>query len=131
MTSYKDLGQTLYYIGVRVDGNAIIKKKYKGAYYTLATKKVFDGTYVSGGTANLIPHGSWILLGADTVTNANGSVTIRMWLKKPGQTASVKILEVTDSGQFGGTSPITGACNVGVRTDFMDVSFDNFRAQKI
>jgi hypothetical protein len=45
MNRYADQGQTLYYTGVRVDGTAVIKKKYKGTYYTMAQKAVFPGTY--------------------------------------------------------------------------------------
>jgi hypothetical protein len=29
-------GDNLYYVGLRVDGNAVIKKKYNGTYYTMA-----------------------------------------------------------------------------------------------
>ena len=45
MSRYTDAGQTLYYTGVRVDGTAVIKKKYRGTYYTLAQEKIFPGTY--------------------------------------------------------------------------------------
>ena len=33
----------LYYAGVRVDGATVIKKKYRGTYYTLATKPMYSG----------------------------------------------------------------------------------------
>jgi hypothetical protein len=44
MSRYVDYNN-LYYAGVRVDGAAVIKKKYNGRYYTLAYEKIFPGTY--------------------------------------------------------------------------------------
>jgi hypothetical protein len=131
MLRYQAGGQTLYYAGVRVDGTAVLKKKINGIYYTMAQKQVFPGTYVAGGSVNLLPHNQWMLLGADTITNANGSVTVRLSLRKPGEATATKILEVVDNGQFGGTAAIKGAGYIGIRTDFMDVAFDTFKAIKI
>jgi hypothetical protein len=126
MLRYRDSGDTLYYVGIRVDGYAVIKKKYHGTYTTLATKKFYPGTYAIVNNVNLLPHGSWIAMKSEAVTNSDGSVTVRQFVKNPGETAYTKVLEAKDS-----SNPITGSGYVGIRTDFMDVEFDNFRAEKI
>jgi hypothetical protein len=132
MSRYMDAGKTLYYAGVRVDGKAVIKKKYKGAYYTMAMKKVFPGTYEgSRDTKNLIPHDEWISLRTETKTSASGGVTVSLYLKRANETSWTKILEASDTGQYGSTPPITGKGYGGIRTDFMDVKFDNFKAEVI
>lgn len=123
MSRYQDGGDTLYYAGVRVDGKAIIKKKKNGTYTTLAEKTVFPGTYAISSNVNLIPHNEWITLRTDTVTNSDGSVTVRLYMKRSNENGFTKILEARDS-----SNPITTAGNIGIRTDFMDVSFENFRA---
>jgi hypothetical protein len=38
-------GDNLYYVGIRVDGSAIVKKKKDGVYYTMESKRVFPGKY--------------------------------------------------------------------------------------
>lgn len=124
MVRYKDQ-YNLYYAGVRVDGKAIIKKKKNGVYTTLAEKQIFPGSYSIAGDVNLLPHGSWLFLRSETVTNTDGSVTVRFYVKKPGESGFTKVLEAKD------TSPITGSGHVGIRTDFMDVEFDNFKATKL
>ncbi|HWO07542.1 MAG TPA: hypothetical protein VNM40_03070 [Candidatus Paceibacterota bacterium] len=125
MSRYKD-GNTLYYAGVRVDGTAVIKKKHNGTYTTLAQKKLYAGSYSDGGTTNLLPHGSWLSLRSETVTNGDGSVTVRLYVKNPGESSFSKVLEARDS-----SNPITGSGHIGIRTDFMDVQFDNVKATKI
>lgn len=126
MSRYGDSGQTLYYAGIRVDGTAVIKKKYKGTYTTLAQKKIYGGTYVNGGTSNLLPHNSWIGLRSETVTNKDGSVSIRLYVKNPGETSFTKVAEARDSN-----SPIKSAGYIGIRTDFMDVEFDSLKAERL
>lgn len=125
MLRYKDQ-HTLYYTGIRVDGTAVIKKKKNGVYTTLAQKHIFPGTYSIAGNVNLLPHGAWVHLRSEVLTNTNGSVTIRLYIKKPGESGFTKIFDIIDS-----SSPITGEGYVGLRTDFMDVEFDNFKAEKI
>jgi hypothetical protein len=132
MSRYADAGQTLYYAGIRVDGTAVIKKKYKGVYYTMAQEKVFPGTY--SGTQddkNLIPHQQWIRLRSDTKTNSGGTVTITLSMQLPGKAWQV-LLAATDTGKnYGGTPPISASGYAGIRTDFMDVQFKDYRLEKI
>lgn len=127
MTRYRD-HDTLYYAGIRVDGTAVIKKKYAGTYYTMAQAPVFPGVYDRAASPNLLPHGEWISLRVDTVENADGSVTVSLFIAKPGVSGWTRALTAIDDGKkYGGTPPITGAGLAGVRTDFMDVSFKDFR----
>ncbi len=132
MSRYVLDGQTLYYAGVRVDGTAVIKKKIHGIYYTMAQGKIFPGTY-SGyvDDANLIPHAQWLGLRSETTTNADGSVTVRLYMQNAGQSSWALLLEATDKGQYGGTAPILGPGYIGIRTDFMDVEFRSFSLETI
>ena len=123
MLRYQMGGDTLYYVGVRVDGYAVIKKKLNGTYTTLATKKIYPGTYAIGDNVNLLPHNGWITMKSEVVTNSDGSVTVLQYVKNPGESTYTKILEAHDS-----SSPITSSGYVGIRTDFMDVEFENFKA---
>ncbi len=128
---YKD-SQTLYYTGVRVDGTAVIKKKYRGTYYTMAQKPVFAGTYnAPKDTKNLLPHQTWFALRSETRTNTDGNVTLALFMRYIGSNTWTKLLEATDSGQYGGTIPITGSGSAGIRTDFMDVRIDSFRLENL
>ncbi|MEY4747517.1 MAG: hypothetical protein RLZZ416_566 [Candidatus Parcubacteria bacterium] len=135
MSRYGDNGDTLYYAGIRVDGGAVIKKKYRGTYYTLAQQKIFPGSYAitpsSTTSRDLLPHGEWITLRSDTISNADGSVTIRLFMQREGF-AWTKILETKDTGaSAGNTVPIKSAGYSGIRTDFMDVRFGTIRIETI
>jgi hypothetical protein len=131
MSRYQDGGQTLYYAGVRVDGTAVIKKKYKGAYYTMAQEKIFPGTYAGEREdANLIPSGEWIGLRSETVTNEGGTVTVRLYMQRAGG-AWEEILRATDTGRNFGPNTITRPGYAGIRTDFMDVKFESFTAENL
>lgn len=125
MSRYRDNGQTLYYAGLRVDGKAVIKKKLNGAYTTLAEKSIFPGSYAITSNVNLIPHNEWITLRTDTTTNSDGSVTVTLAMKRAGASSFTTLLSATDR------SPIIGSGAVGIRTDFMDVQFESFKAVQI
>jgi hypothetical protein len=127
MSRYRDAGQTLYYAGLRVDGTAIIKKKYHGTYYTLAQQKIFPGEYAGDrDDVNLIPHDEWIALESESSTQTDGSVTIALSIRRVGQEHWTTLITATDRGQYGGTPPL-GIGFAGIRTDFMDARFDSFR----
>jgi hypothetical protein len=121
---------TVYYAGIRVDGLAVIKKKYDGVYYTMAQKQEFAGTYAVGERISMLPHQIWIGLRSETITNTDGSVSVKLYMQKEGGTWK-KLLEARDSGAYGGTPPIIAPGFVGMRTDFMDVAFDNVRMETI
>lgn len=129
MSRYLD-GDNLYYAGIRVDGDAVIKKKYKGKYYTMAQKEIFTGAYNRDSNINLIPHKEWVGLRTENVANADGTVTVRLFMKRANETSWTKLLEAKDDGvKYGAV--IKGNGTGGIRTDFMDVSFESFRLEAL
>jgi hypothetical protein len=127
MSRYKD-GDNLYYAGIRVDGHAVIKKKKNGRYHTLAEKPIIEGDYSKDENTNLLPHNEWISLRMETTTEGE-TVSIKLFIKSGDKAEWTETLSATDSGEEG--PPITGTHALGIRTDFMDVEFDNFRAERI
>lgn len=119
MSRYRD-GDNLYYAGVRVDGHAVIKKKEGGVYTTLAESPIYPGAY--DGT-NLLPQDEWIALKSEVVTRGDQVEIILS--RKNGETWQ-PILQAIDTD-----SPVLGNGHAGIRTDFMDVEFDDFRAETI
>lgn len=121
----------LYYTGVRVDGAAVIKKKKQGVYYTIAYKKVFAGApYDPNTNPSLLPKNLWMGITSETLNNPDGSVRIRFHVN-PGNGVWTLIFDTVDDGvQFGG-APFTQPGYGGVRTDFMDVAFDNYLAKNL
>ncbi len=131
MSRYQD-GNHLYYAGVRVDGTAVIKKKYGGIYHTLAQQGVFPGAYKGEqDERNLLPHGTWVSLRMDTETTPDSSVVVRLFMRTSKSVPWKLLLEVVDRGQYAATLPIGISAPVGIRTDFMDVQFRNFRVEEI
>ena len=111
----------LYYTGLRVDGAAVIKKKMNGEYMTLVEKKLFDGEYDPMDTPNLLPQHTWIGLKSEVQDAAGGKVRIRLFIAD--QTGNWKLVaETTDT-----SDPIfREAGYAGIRTDFMNVSFEAY-----
>lgn len=123
MQRYREDGETLYYGGVRVDGQAVIKKKHSGIYHTLGITPIFPGKYNRNNNPNLIPTGQWIALDVATRTNGDGSVTVDVFVN------GALALEAVDNGRIGGPQ-LREAGFVGIRTDFMDVEFRNYDASE-
>jgi hypothetical protein len=124
---YRD-GNNLYYAGLRVDGSAVIKRKSGGVYTTLAEAPWFPGAYNRTDAPNLIPGGQWI--GLRTVMEAGGNIlTIRLYVD-PDRSGfwipALQVEETIDSPAFAAQSGYGG-----IRTDFMDVEFDNYRIEEI
>ena len=118
----------LYYTGLRVDGRVIIKKKVNGYYYTMANKVVLKGLdYNYESNPNLIPKNIWIGLKSETINNLNKSVKIRLMMDLGRQNRWQTVLEVEDDGRSFGGPAIRKEGNAGIRTDFMDVQFDDYR----
>ena len=128
---YQD-GDNLYYAGVRVDGSAIIKKKINGTYYTMAEiKGVYPGTYDKESSPNLLPKNKWIGLRSEVRNLSNGSVEIRLYIDKGWQGKWSLAAQAVDDGKKYGGKAFTEEGYLGIRTDFMDVEFENFRARNI
>jgi len=125
MSRYQD-SDTLYYAGIRVDGLAAIKKKYRGVYYTMAEVRLFPGTYARATSPTLLPQGEWLGMRVETRDLPGGSV--RLTLSLTGADGLWRpVLTAVDDGRYGGTPPITEPGALGIRTDFMDVSFKDIR----
>jgi len=118
----------LYYAGLRTDGAATIKKKYKGSYTTLAYKPIFalDVPYDADTNPNLIPGNRWIGLRSTVKNLPGGSVAITLWADITGTGAWTEVASAVDSGTV-----IAEKGYAGIRTDFMDVEFDDYRAKEL
>lgn len=127
---YKD-GDNLYYTGIRVDGYAVIKKKISGKYYTLAYNQIYPGKYDRENNPNLLPHGQWIGLRSEVMNNKTGSVDIKLYIDRGRNGNWELVAEATDDGKKYGGSPFLEAGHAGIRTDFMDVEFDDYRIEEV
>ncbi|MEJ0002217.1 MAG: hypothetical protein WDN09_03540 [bacterium] len=121
----------LYYTGIRVDGYAVIKKKIDKTYYTMAYVPLFPGMYDNKKNPNLLPENSWIGLRSVVVTNADGTVTIKLYVDKDRTGKWVLAAQAEDDGKSYGGAPIKAAGYGGIRTDFMDVQFDDYSIVKL
>ena len=108
-----------YFAGLRADGHAVIKKKVGNAYYTLAEKSAFPGTYNSTTNPNLLPKNTWMNVRMITSTDASGSVHVQLYLNQ------TLMLDTTDNGARGATIKTEGL--TGIRSDFMDMLMDNYK----
>ena len=126
MSRYSDQ-YNLYYAGIRNDGEAIIKKKVNGSYYTLASVQIFGvkGQYDRTTTPSLLPKMKWMRMKVQVTDQKDGSVKIRLLLDRENDGSFVSILSAVDQGVGG--EPLHKAGYAGIRTDFMDVEFDNYR----
>jgi hypothetical protein len=125
MQRYTD-SNNLYYTGLRVDGYAVIKKKINGNYFTMASAKVFDGTYDHDSAPNLLPLNTWVGFRTETINNTNGGVDINIYVDKAGNGTWVKVLSSIDNNTSYGGNSFSNTGYSGLRTDFMDVSFKSY-----
>jgi hypothetical protein len=132
MSRYQD-GDDLYYTGLRVDGSAIIKKKYAGKYYTLSEINFFPGEkYDREKNPNSLPLGEWIGLRSELRNTPQGDLEIKLYVDE-GKTGSWKLAaSVLDDGrkEFG-KHIISDEGYVGIRTDFMDVEFSGYKVSEL
>jgi hypothetical protein len=126
---YQD-SDDLYYAGVRVDGAAVIKKKINGEYHELAYQNAFPGVYDLQTNPNLIPTNTWMGLRTDTVTLPDGRVDIKVYLDRQNTGSWQLIAEAVDDDTKYGPQ-LTEPGHAGIRTDFMDAEFDNYRITTI
>jgi hypothetical protein len=129
---YQD-GDNLYYIGLRTDGDAVIKKKISDKYYTLKEKTIFSNgeDYDKEKNPNLIPSNSWIGIRSEVKNIDSKTVDIKLYIDKEQKGEWQLILEARDSqGKFG-SAPFLGKGYAGIRTDFMDVQFKNYDIQRM
>jgi hypothetical protein len=127
---YQD-GKNLYYAGIRVDGFAVIKKKIKGVYYTMAYKQIFEGEYDRVNNQNLLPKNKWLGLKSEVINGKDETVNIKLFIDKEKTGNWELIAEAEDDGKsYGGGAILSEGCG-GIRTDFMDVEFDNYKIEEM
>ena len=121
-------GDNLYYAGIRVDGAAVIKKKINGKYYILAKKQFYtnDEPYDRGTNPNLIPNERWIGIKSEVKTNPDKSVSVKLFIDNEKNGNWVLALEAKDDNEFYSGPPILNDGYAGLRSDFMDVEFDDY-----
>ncbi len=121
----------LYYAGIRDDGLAIIKKKIGGTYYTLRYAQVFGSfsQYDKSSDPSFLPTWQWMGMKTRVTNNADGSVTIALYVDKTGNGNYTQVVSYIDKG-IGG-APFRSNGKGGIRTDYMDVQFDDFTEKAI
>lgn len=123
-------GDNLYYAGVRQDGHAVIKKKVGGVYHTLGETEYFENyfPYDKYTNPNFIPGQVWLGLRMITETDGDG-LRIKLLVRGGESDDWTEVLSVVDSG-IGGP-PHSDPGRFGIRTDYMDVEFDNYRVSPL
>ena len=129
MNRYQD-GDNLYYAGIRVDGNAVIKKKINGEYFTMNITPAFVGEYNRLDNPNLLPLNTWIGLRTELQEIEDGTLQIELFIDRGINGNWELILESIDDGQSYGGEIINEPGHAGIRTDFMDVIFDNYHIEE-
>ncbi len=127
---YQD-GNNLYYTGIRVDGFAVIKKKMGGKYFTMAYNRIVDGKYDRNKNPDLLPEHQAIGLKSEIKNEADGSVSIKLLWDKEKTGNWELIAEARDNGKKYGGKAFLNEGYAGIRTDFMDVEFDDYKIEEI
>ncbi len=133
MTRYVD-ANNLYYAGYRVDGTFVVKKKKEGKYYTLAQVKInIDSLEVYDFTSspNLLPHNEWLGLRVEVSNLENNAVNIKVYSDIGKKGTWTEVINTVDDGIKNGGSALVDEGFVGIRTDFMDVKFDDFAVNSL
>jgi len=129
---YQD-GDNLYYAGIRVDGDVVIKKKIEGTYYTMIEKDVFTNgkKYAITDNPNQIPVNQWMGIKTEVRNIDQNTVNIRLFMDKTGNGNWELVLETQDAGNKYGKAPFLNQGYAGIRTDFMDVYFKNYSIDEL
>lgn len=121
----------LYYTGIRVDGAAVIKKKINGVYYDLSYDRFFkNSTYNKGTNPSLLPKQKWISLRSEIKTNPDNTVSIKLYIDIDRTGNWILATQAIDDGKKYGGQAILDEGYTGIRTDFMDVEFDNYKVMQ-
>ena len=128
---YQD-GDNLYYVGLRVDGSAVIKKKIEGEYYLLAEKNIFKERekYDRENHPNLIPVKRWIGLKSE-IRNVGDEVIIKLYVDMEESSNWQFMLEAEDKEDRYGVEVIAKKGYAGIRSDFMDVIFRDYQVNNL
>jgi hypothetical protein len=124
-------GQNLYYVGLRVDGAVVIKKKLNGKYFTMVYQKYFPGDYNRDTNPNMIPKNVWIGIKSEVLNLPNGDIKIKMYIDSGRLGSWTYITESIDSPNKFGDKLISEEGYAGIRTDFMDVEFSDYKIEEL
>lgn len=129
---YQD-GDNLYYVGLRVDGFAVIKKKIDGEYFTLEDKQIFspDKKYDRVNNSNFLPLKTWIGIKSEVRNIDSKTVEIKLYVFENNKKEWTLVLDTKDKGDEYGDKPIASSGYAGIRTDFMDVRFRDYGVSEI
>ncbi len=115
----------LYYTGLRVDGSLVIKKKKAGKYTTISTIKVLDGVYDREANPSLIPKNQWIGIKSSVIDEEGVTkISLSYDLDCSGNWSEPLLGEDKED-------TIRGKGSGGIRGDFMDLKFKNYRLSRI
>lgn len=130
ISRYED-GNNLYYAGVRVDGTAVVKKKINGEYFTLDQSRIWDGeSYNRDFNPSILPKNKWIGLRSEIKDLGAGTASVKFFLDLNESGEWQLVFEAIDDGKTYGGFPVSlGAA--GLRSDFMDIEFRDFKIDKI
>jgi hypothetical protein len=123
-------GDNLYYVGIRVDGSAIVKKKKDGVYYTMESKRVFPGKYDTEKNPNLLPLNTRIGLRSEISNQIDGTVSIKLFVDRQNTGKWELVINTIDDGKTFGGSVIASEGYAGIRTDFMDAEFEDYSIEE-
>ena len=127
LNRYQDQ-DNLYYTGVRVDGAAVVKKKVGGRYHTMAYRPS-PPTTGPGTRASSRSTSGW----ASPARSSTGPMAPCASASTSAPAAAVWVLvfdTIDDGVQYGGV-PLVQPGHGGMRTDFMDVQFENYLAKAL
>lgn len=109
----------LYYCGIRLDGDAVIKRKAGSVYSTLAQIKWWPGEYDKTTHPCLIPVG--VTIGLKTIVKSiNGVTSLTFFVTEPGTTRYIPVLTVSDN-----YPALSGPGKIGFRGDFLSWQLDD------
>ena len=127
---YQD-ANNLYYTGVRVDGTVAVKKKVNGRYYTIIETQIYPGMYTRESKKSLLPVKQWIGIKTKIENLGKGEVSIKVYLDREHTGEWVLVAAVKDSdGAYGG-KVFADPGYTGIRSDFMDVEFQDYAVKKL
>lgn len=126
VSRHKDTSN-FYLAGLRVDGQASIRKKVAGVYTTLAVEPVFTSSvYDKDLEPNLIPQDKWTGLRSTLTTDVDGRVRIVLEGDLAGTGEWQVLAEAVDSGVL-----VEDSAPTGLKSDFMDVIYTGYSVEEI
>jgi len=116
----------LYYTGIRDDGHVVIKAKKNGTYTTLAEKAYWPGTYNRSTNPSLLPQNTWVGIKSEVTTLPDNTVSIKFYVDEGRTGVWTLALSAIDT-----KSPILNTGYGGIRGDFRDIQFDDYKIMGI